>query len=373
MPQLHVRTKTRAQEYDITIDSGVLTRAGGIARDCLNSLTRRICIISNQRVFNLYGNALTKSLRSNNFNIDTWLMGDGERNKTLAQAEKALGFLNESRFERTDAIVTLGGGVVGDLGGFVAATYLRGIQFIQVPTTLLAQVDASVGGKTGVNLGSAKNAIGAFYQPRAVITDVDTLKTLPARELVAGWCETIKHGAVGSKQLFKQTTDYLLSTNSRTVAEVIVNHCAFKASIIAADEREDPQRQDSRSRRILNFGHTVGHALESVTGYRRFRHGEAVGYGMLAAGEISKNLGLLKDSELKLLTEGVRLCGPLPPAHDLDETSIIEALTQDKKSTAGHIQWVLLEKIGQPKIVDGKHVSKKLLRQSIRTCLQTRN
>lgn len=186
---------------------------------------------------------------------------------------------------------------MGDLAGFAAAVYLRGVPFVQIPTTLLAQIDSSVGGKTGVNLPAGKNLIGCFHQPSAVIVDVETLTTLPPRELVAGWCETIKQGAVGSRKLFKQTTDFLRLFDSKSplcssqLEDLIACHCSFKAAIVASDEREDIVRRDHRSRRILNFGHTIGHALEAVTSYRRFRHGEAVGHGILVAGELSKNLG----------------------------------------------------------------------------------
>ncbi|MDQ2936086.1 MAG: 3-dehydroquinate synthase, partial [Acidobacteriota bacterium] len=321
----------------------------------------------------------TKSLHTSGFSVSPWLMDDGERHKSLRTAEKALHFLSETRLERGDAVIALGGGVVGDLAGFVAATYLRGLAFIQVPTTLLAQIDSSVGGKTGVNLPTGKNLVGAFHQPRAVIIDTETLITLPARELVAGWCETIKQGAVGSRKLFKQTSDFLQSYNSQgtlissQLENLIASHCAFKASIVAADEREDIARRDHRSRRILNFGHTIAHALEAVTNYRRFRHGEAVGHGMLVAGELSKNLGLLKQSEVELLTRAVRLCGPLPSASDLEASTISKAIARDKKRAGGHVQWVLLEGIGQPRIVDGKEISPRLLTQSLREVLGTRS
>ena len=221
--------------------------------------------------------------------------------------------------------MALGGGVVGDLAGFAAATYLRGIPFVQVPTTLLAQIDASVGGKTAVNLPAGKNLAGAFHQPRLVMIDTNTLRTLPARELTSGWCEAVKQGAVGDRKLFDRTLRLLNhsgsdfgrvdSEKSQTeVCAVIAAHCRFKGAIVAGDERESTGRADRRSRRILNFGHTTAHALEKVTNYRRFRHGEAVGYGMLVAGEISKNLGTLSFDELELLREAVRACGSLPRA-----------------------------------------------------------
>jgi 3-dehydroquinate synthase len=331
-----------------------------------------MAIISNKRIFSLYGSAVVKSLRARGFTVITWLIGDGERFKSIETVERALRFLNDSRLERSDGVVALGGGVVGDVAGFAAGIYLRGVPFIQIPTTLLAQVDSSVGGKTGVNLDGGKNLVGTFHQPVAVISDIETLRTLPARELVAGWCECVKQGAVGSRKLFEETTGFLKTSrtqnalNSSRLEQLIASHCAFKASIVAADQREDPDRFDQRSRRILNFGHTIAHALETVTDYRRFRHGEAVGQGMLVAGELSKNLGLLNQTEVELLTTAVRLCGPLPSARDLDERAVVSAIAHDKKRSAGRVQWVLLERIGCPRIVDGKEISSTLLRKSVR-------
>jgi len=312
-----------------------------------------------------------RSLEANGFTVWPWLIGDGERFKSMRTVEGTVRFLSENRLERNDGVVALGGGIVGDVAGFAAATYLRGVPFVQIPTTLLAQIDSSVGGKTGVNLPGGKNLIGAFHQPRAVVIDVNTLTTLPSRELVAGWCECVKQGAVGSRELFKQTVGLLTQLNSgsalitRQLENLIAAQCAFKASIVAGDEREDSSRNDSRSRRILNFGHTVAHALEAVTGYRRFRHGEAVGYGMLVAAELSNHLGLLPRAELELLAEAVRQCGSLPPASDLDVAEIEGAITRDKKSAGGHVQWVLLQRIGHPRIVDGREISSRLLRQSL--------
>lgn len=372
MPRLQVQTRARQHEYEIRIGRGNLAGAGQVARGCLGEQAQRIALISNRKVFSLYGPPVVKSLRAAGFAVSHFLIGDGEHHKSLQTAEKTLRFLSETGIERGDGIVALGGGVVGDLAGFVAAVYLRGVSFVQIPTTLLAQIDSSVGGKTGVNLPAGKNLVGSFHQPAAVVIDVETLATLPPRELVAGWCECVKQGAVGSRKLFKQTTDFLARfhakplTISAELEALIAAHCAFKASIVAADEREDITRRDARSRRILNFGHTVGHALEAVTNYRRFRHGEAVGQGMLVAGELSKNLGLLAQTELELLRRAVHLCGPLPPAGDLDVNAITTAIARDKKRTAGSVQWVLLEKIGRPRIVDGREISPRLLRQSVR-------
>lgn len=372
MPRLQVRANARKHEYEITIGRGILTETGPLARRCLGNQAGRVALISNTKVFSLYGVTVMQSLKANGFSVWPWLIGDGERYKSLRTVENVLSFLSEAGLERGDGVIALGGGVVGDVAGFAAAVYLRGLPFIQIPTTLLAQIDSSVGGKTGVNLLRGKNLVGSFHQPRAVIVDVDTLATLPARELTAGWCECVKQGAVSSRKLFKETTAFLNACNTRGIPisvrleQLIASHCAFKASIVAADERENPARRDRRSRRILNFGHTIGHALEAVTNYRRFRHGEAVGHGMLVAGELSKNLGLLDQSELELLRQAVCLCGPLPSAKDVDEGALVRATTQDKKRTAGQVQWVLLEGIGKPRIFDGKAISPALLRKSVR-------
>jgi 3-dehydroquinate synthase len=304
-------------------------------------------------------------------------MNDGERYKTAATLERLLDFLSASGLERSDAVVALGGGVVGDLAGFAAAVYLRGISFLQVPTTLLAQVDASVGGKVAVNTRTGKNLIGAFHHPSSVLIDTDTLDTLPPRELTAGWCESLKQGAVGSRQLFDETYSFLTShsreksaAQRRRLERLIAAQVAFKASIVAEDEREDVTRDDHRSRRILNFGHTTAHALEAVTRFRRFRHGEAVGYGMLVAGEISHRLGLLAASELELLRDAVRLCGRLPRADDLDLDELLRLISHDKKMLGGHLKWVLLERLGRARIVDGRDIKQRLLRSSLRAGLQ---
>jgi 3-dehydroquinate synthase len=209
------------KSYDITIGQGALNLLGEKARSLLHSQSRRICLVSNEKVFNLYGKAATKSLREAGFEIPTFLMGDGERFKSLRTLEKTLQFFSEQKLERTDAVVALGGGVVGDLAGFAAAVYLRGVDFIQIPTTLLAQIDSSVGGKTAVNTNFGKNLVGSFHQPRAVLIDTDTLKTLPQRELTAGWCEAIKQGAIGSEKLFNQTVRVLSSNEN--IDELIAN------------------------------------------------------------------------------------------------------------------------------------------------------
>jgi len=316
-------------------------------------------------------------LKAGGFKPLEWLMPEGERYKSFRVLEKAVSFLSENRFERDDLVLALGGGVVGDLAGFSAAIYLRGLPLAQAPTTLLAQIDSSVGGKTGINLHTGKNLVGAFHQPASVFIDTETLATLPERELVSGLCEMVKQSLISDQSLFEKTVQYLQKQRSESdfvtapeFATLIAAHCGFKASIVANDERESTSRTDGKSRRVLNFGHTTAHALETITNYRFFRHGEAVGYGMLVAGELSRNLGLLDSGELKSLREAVSLCGPLPRADNLETNEIIRALQHDKKSVGGQINWVLLEGIGRPKIVEGRLISAKSLRLSLRAGLR---
>ncbi|HMF56153.1 MAG TPA: 3-dehydroquinate synthase [Pyrinomonadaceae bacterium] len=379
--RIRVNLPARAQGYEIVIKEGVLETLGANARRSLGESANRVALISNRKVFGLYGERAAKSLSEAGFEVAHWLMGDGERYKSLRTLERSLEFLSESKLERSDAVVALGGGVVGDLAGFAAAVYLRGVAFIQAPTTLLAQIDASVGGKVAVNTSAGKNLLGAFYQPRAVLVDTETLKTLPRRELTAGLCECVKQGAISGLKLFEETVDFLekqsfdsisskQDSSSARLSHLIASQVKFKASIVAGDEREDLTRTDSRSRRVLNFGHTTAHALELVTNYRRFRHGEAVGYGLLVAGEISKRLGMLPRSELEYLGRAVRLCGRLPRTDDLDLALIEKALAHDKKRTGGSLKWVLLERIGHARVMDGREVPPRILRDSLRAVLQ---
>jgi 3-dehydroquinate synthase len=364
------------RDYEIEIGAGALDGVGAATRRVLAPHARRVALISNARVFKLYGAPVVASLRAQGFVVAQILVGEGERYKSLRVAGQVLEGLSALGLERGDAIVALGGGVVGDLAGFVAAVYLRGIAWLQAPTTLLAQIDSSVGGKTAVNARAGKNLIGAFHQPRAVLIDTDTLATLPPRELTAGWCEAIKQGAVGSRRLFAETRRFLAgedrpaSARAEQLTKLIAAQCAFKARIVAGDEREAHARTDARSRRILNFGHTVAHALETVTHYRRFRHGAAVGRGMIAASEISHRLGLLPRAELELLRATVATAGRLPRADDLAASALLGALAADKKSVGGEVQWVLLEGIGRPRIVAGREIPLRVLRASLRAALR---
>ena len=374
MHRLDISLNQQARKSEINI-------AAGIRRDLGQLLPvkppRRVAIISNPRVSDLYGREVKRSLKAAGYTALEWLMPEGERYKSFRSLEKAVTFLSENRFERDDLVLALGGGVVGDLAGFSAAIYLRGLPLVQVPTTLLSQIDSSVGGKTGINLATGKNLVGAFHQPGSVFIDTETLVSLPPRELVSGFCEMVKQSLIADSSLFQMTVeclqkqaqerDFLLSPHFE---ELIAAQCGFKASIVANDERESTSRTDTKSRRVLNFGHTTAHALETITNYRYFRHGEAVGYGMLVAGELSRNLGLIDSGTLESLRDAVRLCGPLPRADHLDTSQITGALKHDKKSVGGQINWVLLEGIGRPKIVEGRLINAKNLRLSLRAGLR---
>jgi 3-dehydroquinate synthase len=256
------------RSYDIRIKPGLLGEIG----PCLSALglKDRVGVVTNQIVGRLYAPGLLRSLRAAGFDASTIVLPEGERAKSMRSVSSILNALVEARFERGSALVALGGGVIGDLTGFAASIYMRGIPFVQVPTTLVAQVDSSVGGKTGVNHPLGKNLIGTFSQPRLVLVDPDTLRTLPPREWVAGLAEVIKYGVIADAEFFtylEQQMDRLLKLESEPVSRVIARSCEIKASIVEQDERE------SDLRRILNYGHTIGHALESLGGYRKLIHG----------------------------------------------------------------------------------------------------
>src|SRR5688572_6279788 len=377
MQRLEISINQHARKSEINIGRGIRTDLGQLLSRALPAPPHRVGIISNKRVFDLYGREILRSLKGSGLKVFKWLMPEGERYKSFPSLEKAVKFLSENRFERNDLVVALGGGVVGDLAGFSAAIYLRGLPLIQVPTTLLSQIDSSVGGKTGINLPVGKNLVGAFHQPASVFIDTETLTSLPRRELVSGFCEMVKQSLIADRSLFELTVDSLQNVGkkrdfllSSEFEDLIAAHCGFKASIVATDERESTTRSDAKSRRVLNFGHTTAHALEAITHYRTFRHGEAVGYGMLVAGELSRNLGLIDSGDLNLIRDAVRLCGPLPRADKLEINQIIHALQHDKKSVDGQNSWVLLEAIGRPRIVEGRLINGKSLRNSLKAGLK---
>lgn len=372
----------KLQKYSIEIGYDLLKNCGDWSRKILGNAAKKIAIVSNKKVFRIYGEKVKNSLEKSGFNVVFYLMNDGEKYKNLRVLETVLAFFSENKLARNDAVVALGGGVVGDLAGFASAIYLRGIRFLQIPTTLLAMIDSSVGGKTAVNSDFGKNLIGAFHQPAGVLIDAVTLKTLPKREVIAGLCEAVKQGAIADKSLFNQTADFLKKKSQfnlknkftdeiflTDLANLIAGQINFKAEIVAGDERENVERSDAKSRKILNFGHTVAHALEKITSYKYFRHGEAVGYGILAAGEIAKNVGIFDKDELKLLNGVVALVGELPNSANIEVEKIIEAFEFDKKSSGNNLEWILLKKIGEPVIFDSNKISPQIIKNSLETVL----
>lgn len=378
MKKVSVKLKEKACRYDVKIQSDALESCGDWAQAALPAATKKIALVSNKKVFRLYGEIVEKSLRARGFEVFAHLIGDGEKYKNLHVAESALHFFSEKKLTRTDAVLALGGGVVGDLAGFAAAIYLRGVAFLQIPTTLLAMIDSAVGGKTGVNSRFGKNLIGAFHQPRGVLVDAQTLKTLPARELAAGFYEAVKHGAIAHRKLFNQTAEFLekfpldkfkkhfADANFLAALENFLHaQIAFKAEIVMQDERENAARGDRKSRKILNFGHTTAHALERATDYKFFKHGEAVGYGIMVAAEISKSVGIFDKNELELLNGVLLSVGSLPDARNVSLELVFEAFASDKKKTDDALQWILLEAVGKPKIVSSKDIPERLVRQAL--------
>ncbi len=369
--------------YDIHIGHGLLANAGTWARRSLGNKASRVVIVSNQTVFDIYGGRVRESLVNSGFDVSVFLIGDGEEYKTLKTVDEALTFFAETHLSRTDAVIALGGGVVGDLAGFAAAIYLRGINVLQIPTTLLSMIDSSVGGKTGVNSQFGKNLIGAFHQPGGVLIDIATLDTLPLRELTAGFCEAIKHGAISSRKLLIRTSDLLATfppadlkqfSEDRKfqtqLTELINDNIAFKAKIVSGDERESSDRKDKQSRKILNFGHTLAHALEKVTDYKYLTHGEAVGYGIQYAAELSKTLAFCSEKDVKLLNDVVHRAGILSALANIDEKEIFEAFRFDKKHLSGSLQMVLLNGIGKPVIVSEKDIPRPTAQKVLKKLLQ---
>jgi len=332
--RLSVRTSSGS--YIIQIACGL---ANGLRAtlDAVGVPARRF-VVSNQTVWRFHGGELQSAVDE-----EPILIPDGERYKQLATVGRIYDALVRANADRSSAIVAIGGGVVGDVAGFAAATYLRGIPVVQVPTTLLAQVDSAVGGKVGVNHPMGKNLIGAFHPPAAVIVDPLLLSTLPRREFRAGLYEVVKYGVIASRPLFERTAAELTPIFARDAAAllpIVSESCRIKAHIVEQDERE------SGLRRTLNFGHTAGHALEAVTKYRRFLHGEAVAYGMLAAAELAAARGVLPAADRDALAAHIMQMGPLPPVSDLLAADIVEATKRDKKVIAGTLHFVLPTTIG---------------------------
>lgn len=342
MEPVRVDVATPSRPYVITLGDGVLGRLTKLL-DEVKAPARRF-VVSSPTVWRFHGQRFEKATKA-----EPIIVPDGERYKQTPTVMRVYDALIKANAERSSTLITFGGGVIGDLAGYAAATYLRGIALVHVPTTLLAQVDSSIGGKVGVNHPLGKNLIGAFYQPHAVVVDPSVLGTLPRREFRAGLYEVIKYGMTSSPTLFERVaTDHRAIFNREPVVltSIIAEACRIKADVVTQDEKE------SGLRRILNFGHTAGHALESVTKYRRFRHGEAVGYGMLVAAELAVARGAMAESDRKTLAGVIASLGPLPPMGDISLKEMLDAMKHDKKMIAGRLHFVLPTGIGSWAIVD---------------------
>ena len=359
------RVSLGERTYPILIDSGLLEKAGPLIRK--QGLPSRAAVICDRTVSGLFSKMLMESLRSARIDASLFIIPDGENSKSLDQTEKLYTGLIKSGQKRDGFVISLGGGVVGDLAGFVAATYLRGVDFVQIPTTLLAQVDSSVGGKVGVNHPLGKNLIGSFHQPRLVIIDPLLLDTLPMRERWAGAAEVLKYALIQDRSFFgileKELEDVIALADADRVSDILEICCRIKADVVQRDEREGGLR------RILNFGHTVGHALESATKFKYFRHGEAVAYGMAWAVQFSRDRGFMDQPQFNRADALLRRF-PLPPIPEsVTAKSLITGIGMDKKQTAAGLNLVLLKGIGKTVMVRmddfGDSIEKLLNRQII--------
>jgi 3-dehydroquinate synthase len=353
MPPVHVDVSTPSRRYAVTLGDGVIGQLTTLL-DEVKAPARRF-VVSSPTVWRFHGARFEAACKA-----EPIIVPDGERYKQTPTVMRVYDALIKANADRSSTLVTFGGGVIGDLAGYAAATYLRGIALVHVPTTLLAQVDSSIGGKVGVNHPLGKNLIGAFYQPHAVVVDPAVLGTLPRREFRAGLYEVIKYGMTSSPSLFARIDTEQKAIFARVpevLTAVIAESCRIKAEVVAADEKE------SGLRRILNFGHTAGHALESVTKYRRFRHGEAVGYGMLVAAELAVARGALAEQDRKALAGLIASLGPLPPIGDIPIVAVLDAMKHDKKMVAGRLHYVLPTAIGATAIVDD--VTEKELKKAL--------
>ena len=344
MQKLDVSLAERS--YPIYIDRGLL------GQDLIRGHVRgnQVMVVTNETIAPLYLDAVTRGL--GDLQCDTLILPDGEQHKTLATLERIFDALMAHRHSRTTTLVALGGGVIGDMVGFAAACYQRGVDFIQVPTTLLAQVDSSVGGKTAVNHPRGKNMIGAFHQPRAVVIDTAVLDTLPEREFAAGMAEVIKYGLIRDPAFFQWLLDNqgaLAARDTGPLAEAILRSCRNKAEVVAADETEQGNRA------LLNLGHTFGHAMETFTGYRDWLHGEAVSAGMVMAARMSLELGWLKQADLDRVSDSLAAWKlPVTAPEGMARADFSELMALDKKVQNGRLRLVLLNQIGDA-LVTGEY------------------
>jgi 3-dehydroquinate synthase len=336
---------TPQRSYQAVVERGVLRRV----RDFIPASTGKIFIVTTADVWKLYGDCVRESLAGRE--AHPLLFPGGESRKRLAEVEILASQMLELGGDRTSLVIAFGGGIVNDLGGFLAAIYMRGVPVLQIPTTLLAQVDAAVGGKTGANLPGGKNIVGAFHQPVAVLIDPDVLGSLPEREFRAGIYEIVKCGVIRSPALFRVLagqSDAILGHEPATLDYIIGESVRIKAEVVTADEREGDLR------RILNFGHTIGHALEAETQYRHYLHGEAVAVGMRAATHLARLLGMLPATQAAEILSTIDLYGPVPdPPAYVTAARLVERTQSDKKTTGGKVHFVLPEAIGRVRIVSG--------------------
>ena len=334
--------KTATEKYPVFVGYGLLNSLGEKIKEA--GLSGRVSIISDETVFSIYGNRVKDVLKQDGFIVNSFTVQPGEASKNIHSLVKIYDFLVGHRAERDDILIALGGGMIGDLAGFAAATFLRGMPWVQVPTSLVAMVDASIGGKVGIDHPQGKNLIGAFYQPRLVVADVETLNSLPERELTSGWAEVIKYGLILDKgffELLESNVGRLVKLEPDVLTQAIAHSAAIKAQIVSEDERERGRRT------LLNYGHTIAHGLEAATGYSHFLHGEAVAIGMMGAAKLSQRLRLLSSdtvSRQQRLLERFNL--PISFSQ-IDLTRIMKAMELDKKTKGKAIRWVLLKDIGE--------------------------
>ncbi len=343
MPVIEVKTETTA--YDIRIERG-LKRSLAEALGCFNHGQRWV-MMTHPSLYELFGRELLENLQKEGFDIFPLTMPEGEISKTIANVNELYNQLLEMNCSRATTFIALGGGVVGDVTGFVASTFMRGVGYVQVPTTLLSMVDSSVGGKTGLNLAKGKNLVGTFYQPLGVLIDPDFLHSLPLREMVSGLAEILKCGAIRDGSFFRETVTHLtrlisLLENS-PITETIANTCSIKAEVVSKDEKE------LGLRRILNFGHTLGHGLETTLSKPKLQHGEAVAYGMLAAGYLSHHYGSLPAADWQKLKDALWQL-PLPELRRIDPGAVLAHVRHDKKHDGNQLNFVLLKALGEAEI-----------------------
>ena len=334
------------RSYPIYIGAGLLSRAELIAAKLPQN---KVAIITNTTVGPLYLEPLSRALEARGVSVTTVLLPDGEAHKNWETLNKIFDILIENRCERRTTLLALGGGVIGDLAGFAAAVYQRGVPLVQIPTTLLAQVDSAVGGKTAINHPLGKNMIGAFYQPLAVISDTDTLATLPDRELAAGVAEVIKYGLIRDAKFFdwlEKNMGRLVARESEALAYAIERSCSIKADIVAADERE------TGIRALLNYGHTFGHAIEAGQGFGAWLHGEAVSAGMVLATKLSQRMGLLARHDVTRVIDILSRAGLPVVAPEFGVERYLALMGHDKKVEGGRIRFVLLKRLGDAFVAD---------------------